>query len=182
MKIISTFFTDVLLLELDVYADQRGEFAEIFAQHSYAEAGVTAPFVQDNWSCSVQGVVRGLHIQRNFPQGKLVTVCQGHILDVVVDVNPVSPSFGKHIAVDLFGFDQHEKVCQLWIPPGYAHGFAVLSKTASVFYKCTQRYYPEDEGSILWCDTDLAIDWRVSNPIVSAKDQRALTLQQWIQQ
>ena len=175
----------VLLLEVERYCDQRGYFAELFKAPSYGEAGIGASFVQDNWSHSRQGVIRGLHIQPRFPQGKLVTVCQGHIWDVVVDVNPASETYGHHVAVDLFGFDvpqAHQYVRQLWIPPGYAHGFCVLSSEASVFYKCTEVYHPEDECGVLWSDGQLGVSWPVADPLVSERDRGLCSLADWTAQ
>lgn len=182
MKVSTTVLDGVLLFELEAYSDARGSFTELFVQKRYAEAGMTQLFVQDNWSVSGKGVLRGLHFQKQHPQGKLVTVCQGHILDVVADVDPDSATFGQYIAVELHGVDEGKGVQQLWIPPGYAHGFCVMSDQASVFYKCTQTYHPEDETGIVWHDADLAIDWPVSSPVVSEKDQQLPTLQQWAEQ
>lgn len=184
MNVLTTALNGVLLLELKTHGDERGVFAEVFVQERYADAGVALPFVQDNWSVSGKGVLRGLHFQAHFPQGKLVTVCHGRILDVVADVNPASPTFGQHVAVELSGLNEGGVVRQLWVPPGYAHGFLVLSEEASVLYKCTEVYRPEDEAGVIWSDVDLAIDWPVDSivgpPVVSEKDRRLPSLQQWV--
>jgi dTDP-4-dehydrorhamnose 3,5-epimerase len=189
MKVSTTVLDGVLLFELEAYSDARGSFTELFVQKRYAEAGMTQLFVQDNWSVSGKGVLRGLHFQKQHPQGKLVTVCQGHILDVVADVDPDSATFGQYIAVNLHGMQEVGRgrnkeigMQQLWIPPGYAHGFCVLSDQASVLYKCTQIYHPEDEAGVVWHDADLAIDWPLSSPVVSEKDKALPTLQQWAEQ
>ena len=168
MNVIKTRLPGVLIIEPKVYGDARGFFLESYQQQRYRDIGIDQPFVQDNHSRSQQGVLRGLHFQRSRPQGKLVRVTRGAVYDVVVDINPASATCGEHVAVELSA----EGHLQLWIPPGYAHGFCVLSDTADFQYKCTDLYYPEDEGGLLWNDPDLDIAWPLSSPLLSEKDQR----------
>lgn len=167
MKVIKTKLPGVLIIEPKVFGDARGFFLESYNQQRYREIGIELPFVQDNHSRSQHGVLRGLHFQRNRPQGKLVRVTHGAVFDVVVDINPASATCGEHIGVELVA----EDYLQLWIPPGYAHGFCVLSETADFQYKCTEFYEPEDEGGLLWNDPDLGIVWPVKSPRLSEKDQ-----------
>ncbi len=167
MKITETELPGVLIIEPKIFGDERGFFVESFQANRYREAGITLPFVQDNHSRSIRGVLRGLHFQRTLPQGKLVRVSRGSVFDVAADVNPVSSTFGRHVAVTL----NDENHRQIWIPPGYAHGFCVLSDVADFEYKCTELYYPDDEGGIRWDDPDLNIDWPIKTPSLSAKDQ-----------
>lgn len=169
MKFLPTDIPGVLLIEPEVFRDSRGFFLETYHQQKYAEAGVAGTFVQDNHSRSVRGTLRGLHAQLRRPQGKLVRAVDGEMFDVAVDIRRGSPTFGKSVGVVLSG----ENLRQLYIPPGFAHGFCVLSPTIHVEYKCTDFYDPADEISVVWNDPDLAIQWPVSEPIVSAKDQRA---------
>ena len=138
-----------------VFSDSRGYFLETWSERDYAEAGIGLKFVQDNESRSVRGVLRGLHFQRKHPQGKLVRVIEGEVFDVAVDIRPNSPTGGQWHAVILSG----EKKNQFYIPPGFAHGFLVLSETAAFAYKCTDFYYPEDEGGFIWNDPAINIDW-----------------------
>ncbi|MDR0669331.1 MAG: dTDP-4-dehydrorhamnose 3,5-epimerase [Treponema sp.] len=138
-----------------VFADSRGYFFENYSQRDYAAAGIAVPFVQDNQSRSVKGVLRGLHFQKDHPQGKLVRAVFGEVFDVAVDIRPASPGYGKWHAVMLSG----EKQNQFYIPPGFAHGFLVVSESAVFAYKCTDFYHPEDEGGIVWNDPDIAITW-----------------------
>jgi len=158
----------VLLLVPKVFGDSRGFFLESWNRETLRLAGIDEDFVQDNHSRSGQGVVRGLHYQIEQPQGKLVHVAAGRVLDVVVDLRRSSPTFGQHYSVELD--DQHHH--QLWIPPGIAHGFAVLSNSADFLYKTTDYYAPEHERCIHWEDLDLAIDWKLEEirPMVSDKD------------
>ncbi|MDT3719823.1 dTDP-4-dehydrorhamnose 3,5-epimerase [Pseudomonas oryzihabitans] len=173
MQVFETAIPDVKLIEPKVFGDDRGFFLESFQAERYAEqAGITLPFVQDNHSRSARNVLRGLHFQRNKPQGKLVRVVRGEVLDVAVDIRRGSPTFGNVVAEIL----SEENKRQLWIPPGLAHGFVVLSETADFEYKCTDYYDPSDEGSLIWNDPDLNIDWRVTDPILSAKDAQGLRL------
>ena len=156
-----------------MFGDERGFFLETFHAARYAEsAGINLPFVQDNHSRSSKGVLRGLHFQKTKPQGKLVRVVRGEVYDVAVDIRANSKTFGKWEAVIL---SEHNKL-QFWVPPGFAHGFVVLSDIADFEYKCTDFYDSTDEGSILWSDPDLGIQWPVQNPIVSAKDAVAKQL------
>jgi dTDP-4-dehydrorhamnose 3,5-epimerase len=138
-----------------VFGDSRGYFLESYSQRDFEQAGIQARFVQDNQSRSVKGVLRGLHFQKSHPQGKLVSVTEGEVFDVAVDLRPSSPSRGKWYGVVLSG----EKKNQLFIPEGFAHGFLVLSKTAVFSYKCTDFYYPQDEGGIIWNDPDIGVIW-----------------------
>ncbi|MCB1647564.1 MAG: dTDP-4-dehydrorhamnose 3,5-epimerase, partial [Pseudomonadales bacterium] len=141
-----------------------------------SEAGIKETFVQDNHSRSAKNVLRGLHLQRTKPQGKLVRVTHGEVFDVAVDVNPNSPTFKQWVGVTLSG-NNHK---QFYVPPGYAHGFVVLSESADFLYKCTEYYYPEDEVSISWDDPDLAIQWPVDQPALSGRDSAAISLSDFI--
>lgn len=174
MKVIETALPGVLIIEPKVFGDHRGFFIESFQVERYREAGIEQPFVQDNHSRSPRGVLRGLHFQRTRPQGKLVSVSRGAVYDVAVDINPQSSTCGQFVGVELSD-DNHR---QLWIPPGYAHGFCVLSDMADFQYKCTDLYYPEDEGGLLWDDPEVGIPWPVEAPLLSAKDQLNPTLRQ----
>ncbi len=145
MNVIKTRLPGVLIIEPRVYGDARGFFLESYQQQRYRDIGIEQPFVQDNHSRSAQGVLRGLHFQRSRPQGKLVRVTRGAVYDVVVDIDPASATCGEHVAVELTAEDH----LQLWVPPGYAHGFCVLSDTADFQYKCTDLYDPKDEGGLL---------------------------------
>lgn len=176
MIVYESGFNGLLILEPEVFCDDRGFFMETFQSEKYTEVGIAAPFVQDNLSRSSHGVVRGLHFQKHKPQGKLVTCISGKVLDVVVDLRPDSESLGQAFSIIL----DSEKRTQLWVPPGFAHGFSVLSESAHFFYKCTDYYFPHDEGGILWSDPDLAIDWLVTNPSVSEKDQKLPSLREVI--
>jgi dTDP-4-dehydrorhamnose 3,5-epimerase len=173
MKVIETSICGCVIIEPTVFGDERGFFLETFHAARYAEsAGINLPFVQDNHSRSSKGVLRGLHFQKTKPQGKLVRVVRGEVYDVAVDIRTNSKTFGKWEAVIL---SEHNKL-QFWVPPGFAHGFVVLSDSADFEYKCTDFYDSTDEGSILWSDPDLGIQWPVQNPIVSAKDAMAKQL------
>lgn len=167
MKVIETQLAGVLIIEPKVFGDHRGFFLETFQVERYRDAGIGLPFVQDNHSRSQRGVLRGLHFQRTRPQGKLVSVSRGAVYDVAVDINPDSPTCGQYVGVEL----NDENHRQLWVPPGYAHGFCVLSEVADFQYKCTDYYQPEDEGGLLWNDPDVGIPWPVAEPQLSAKDQ-----------
>lgn len=168
MKITTTALPGVLIIEPKAFGDARGFFLETFQSERYAKEGITLPFVQDNHSRSQRGVLRGLHLQRNRPQGKLVSVSRGSVFDVAVDIDPQSATFGQYVGIELSD-DNH---LQLWIPPGYAHGFCVLSEVADFQYKCTDFYYPEDEAGIIWNDPDVNIAWPLDNPLLSEKDQK----------
>lgn len=168
MKIIDRPLEGVLVIEPEVWSDERGYFKEIFQLPRYFGVGVELPLVQDNFSKSTKGVLRGLHFQRNKPQGKLVSCLRGAVFDVVVDINQESSTFGKHFAIEL-SEDNH---LQVWIPPGYAHGFCVISSSALVHYKTSDYYDPDDEGGVIWDDPELAISWPVKSPKLSPKDRR----------
>jgi dTDP-4-dehydrorhamnose 3,5-epimerase len=168
---ISTSLPGVLILEPRVFGDERGFFLESYNQKAMPAVGITDLFVQDNHSCSSRNVLRGLHYQVKQPQGKLVRVAEGEIIDVAVDLRKSSPTFGSWEAVRLSG----ENKRMLWIPPGLAHGFRVISDKAHVLYKATDFYAPEHERILAWNDAQLKIDWGLDgDPIVSAKDQRGV--------
>ena len=170
MKVIETKLKDCVIIEPKVFGDVRGFFLETFQAERYAvQAGITLPFLQDNQSRSSKGVLRGLHFQINKPQGKLVRVVKGEVYDVAVDIREGSATFGQWEAVIL----SEENKIQFWVPPGFAHGFVVLSETADFEYKCTDYYDPSDEGSILWNDPDLNIPWPIDFPSLSQKDANA---------
>ena len=169
MRTIEAPLPGVIVFEPRRFGDARGFFVETFQVDRYAAAGVPGPFVQDNLSRSSRNVLRGLHLQNPNSQGKLVSVLRGAVLDVAVDVRVGSPAFGKSFAVEL----SEENGRQMFVPRGFAHGFVVLSETADFFYKCDGPYSPRDEITVRWCDPALGIDWRVSDPQVSAKDAAA---------
>lgn len=169
MKITPTELSEVLIIEPQLFGDERGFFLESYQLKRYAEAGMVRPFIQDNLSRSCFGVVRGLHLQNPRGQGKLVSVLRGKVLDIAVDVRLGSPTFGRHVAVELS--DNNRR--QLWVPRGFAHGFAVLSEVADFFYKCDEIYSPKDELSVRWNDSALGIDWKLESPALSAKDAAA---------
>ena len=173
LHVIQTALDGVLIIEPKSYGDRRGFFLETFQAERYREhAGIDLPFVQDNHSRSSRGVLRGLHAQRAHPQGKLVRVARGEVFDVAVDINPTSNTFGTWVGAYLS--DENHR--QLWIPPGYAHGFVVLSDVADFEYKCTDLYHPEDEIGLIWNDPQVNIDWPISNLVISEKDARLPTL------
>jgi dTDP-4-dehydrorhamnose 3,5-epimerase len=167
MQITETEISDVLLLEPKVYKDDRGFFLETYREEHLEKVGINIHFVQDNLSKSQQGTVRGLHYQIEQPQDKLIMVMEGHILDVAVDLRKSSPTFGKYVSRELSSENKH----QMFIPKGFAHGFSVLSEEALVYYKCSDYYYPEGEYGLYWNDPSLNIDWRVTDPVISEKDQ-----------
>ena len=166
MNVIETALPGVLIIEPKAFGDHRGFFLETFQVERYREAGITLPFVQDNHSRSQRGVLRGLHFQKTRPQGKLVSVSRGAVYDVAVDIDPASATYGQFVGVEL-NDDNHR---QMWIPPGYAHGFCVLSEVADFQYKCTDFYFPADESGLLWNDPDVGIPWPITEPQLSAKD------------
>ena len=170
MNVICTIISDAKIIEPRVFGDERGFFLETFQAERYAEVGIDLPFVQDNHSRSAKGVLRGLHFQKNRPQGKLVRVVRGEVFDVAVDIRKDSPTYGQWAGVLL----SEENKRQFWIPPGLAHGFVVLSDFADFEYKCTDYYFSEDEGCLIWNDQDIGIDWPIGNPRLSAKDQQGL--------
>jgi dTDP-4-dehydrorhamnose 3,5-epimerase len=170
MNVVKTKLHDCVIIEPKVFGDERGFFLETFHTLRYADlAGVSLPFVQDNHSRSSKGVLRGLHFQKTKPQGKLVRVVRGEVYDVAVDIRIESSTFGNWEGVIL----SEENKKQFWVPPGFAHGFVVLSDFADFEYKCTDYYDPSDEGSILWSDPDLDIKWPIGCPIMSDKDRNA---------
>ena len=170
MNVIKTKLKDCVIIEPTVFGDERGFFLETYQENRYADlAGITLPFVQDNHSRSSKGVLRGLHFQKTKPQGKLVRVVRGEVYDVAVDIRSGSSTYGQWEAVIL----SEENKTQFWVPPGFAHGFVVLSETADFEYKCTDYYDPSDEGSLLWNDLDLNIPWPIENPKLSEKDANA---------
>ncbi|MBM4220955.1 MAG: dTDP-4-dehydrorhamnose 3,5-epimerase [Gammaproteobacteria bacterium] len=168
MKVIPTALPEVLIIEAQRFGDARGYFIETFQLQRYQAAGINLPFVQDNLSRSRHGSLRGLHLQNPRPQGKLVSVLEGEVYDVAVDVRLGSPTFGKWVGVTLSA-ENHR---QMWIPPGFAHGFCVTSESALFFYKCTDLYSPESELGILHDDPSLAIPWPVKAPLLSDKDRK----------
>ncbi|OCG44240.1 dTDP-4-dehydrorhamnose 3,5-epimerase [Gilliamella sp. Choc5-1] len=175
MEVISTNIADVKIIKPKVFGDERGFFLETFEQKRYQEMlGIELNFVQDNHSRSQKDVLRGLHFQKENPQGKLVRVVRGEVFDVAVDIRKDSPTYGKWVGVNL----TEENKTQLWIPPGLAHGFAVLSDIADFEYKCTNYYDPKSEGCLLWNDPTVNISWPISNPLLSAKDKLGKKLQE----
>lgn len=174
MKTVETDLPGVLVVEPKVFGDDRGYFMESFNEERYRGAGLPDRFVQDNLSYSGQGVLRGLHFQNPNSQGKLVSVLQGEVFDVAVDIRLGSPTFGKWISVRLSA----ENKRQLYVPPDFAHGFVTTSDTALFLYKCTDYYNPKAEGSILWNDAEIGINWPVDAPILSKKDKAALPLRE----
>jgi dTDP-4-dehydrorhamnose 3,5-epimerase len=169
MNVIETEIPGVVIVEPKLFGDQRGFFLETFQAERYRSSGMIRPFVQDNLSRSAFGVLRGLHLQNPRTQGKLVSVLRGCVLDVAVDVRRGSPTFGRHVAVEL----SEENRRQLWVPRGFAHGFVVLSETADFFYKCDELYSPGDEIAIRHNDPAIGIDWRIETPKLSARDAEA---------
>jgi len=168
MKLIETTFPEVLLIEPTVRHDERGFFFESYNQRDFSDFGIALPFVQDNHSMSIKGTLRGLHYQIEHPQGKLCRVVEGEVLDVVLDIRRNSSRFGEHTSTVLSA----ENKRQIYIPPGFAHGFLVLSDTAEFLYKCSDFYYQGDERGVLWNDAELGIDWGIDDPKLSAKDSR----------
>ena len=169
MQVTKTDLPGVLIFEPRRFGDSRGFFAETFRADRYAAVGLKDAFVQDNWSRSARGVLRGLHLQNPTQQGKLVSVIRGEILDVAVDVRIGSPTFGRHVAVTL----SEENGRQFFIPRGFAHGFVVLSDMVDFLYKCDDYYSPADEITIRWDDPAIGIAWPISNPTLSARDAAA---------
>ena len=169
MKVTETRLPGVVVLEPPVFRDDRGFLTEVWNQRKYDGAGLPWRFVQDNLSCSKKGVLRGLHYQWPAAQGKLVSVLEGEVFDIAVDIRVGSSTFGQWVGVTLSSENKH----QIYIPEGFAHGFAVISEIALVLYKCTHFYTPSDEGSILWNDPAIGIDWPIIDPILAAKDAAA---------
>ncbi len=165
---------DVVVVEPDVHRDERGFFVETWRADRWPEGGIAGPFVQDNHSRSSRGILRGLHAQVEHPQGKLVRCIAGSVFDVAVDLRPGSPTFGKYVAETLSA----ENFKQMWVPPGFVHGFCVTSESAEFEYRCTDFYAPGDEITVAWNDPTLAIPWPITDPILSEKDQRGLSLEE----
>ena len=172
MKVENTKLPGVKVIHLDVYVDERGYFSESWNKDRYSDHGINEEFVQDNLSFSNKGVLRGLHFQNPNAQGKLVSVLDGDVYDVAVDVRINSPTFGQWVGVNLSSTNKK----QLYVPPGYAHGFCVTSVNALFSYKCTDKYNNKAEHCIHWDDPDLSINWPISNPVVSPKDEQGLRL------
>jgi dTDP-4-dehydrorhamnose 3,5-epimerase len=170
-----TAIPGVYIIDVKSYGDARGAFMETYHQQAFCEAGITNTFVQDNQSSSVKGVLRGLHFQKTHPQAKLVRVLEGEVYDVAVDIRPGSPTYGSYVGVTLSAENRR----QVFIPRGLAHGFLVLSDTATFTYKCDDFYHPEDEGGLAWNDPTVNIAWPIpqgATPILSEKDQQNPTL------
>ena len=173
MKVTESGIKGVFIIEPDVYEDDRGFFMETFHNERYRKLlGINLDFVQDNVSRSSKNVLRGMHFQRNYPQGKIVKASRGEILDVIVDLRKDSPTYGTW---ESFKLSEQNKL-QVWIPPGLAHGFLVMSDSADFEYKCTEYYHPEDQNCLMWNDPEVAIDWPINDPILSEKDKRGLSL------
>ncbi|HKX52661.1 MAG TPA: dTDP-4-dehydrorhamnose 3,5-epimerase [Nitrosospira sp.] len=176
MKVIATSIPEVLIIEPKVFGDNRGFFFESFNQGNFQQAtGLDVQFVQDNHSRSVKGVLRGLHYQIQRPQGKLVRVVRGAVFDVAVDIRRSSPTFGRWVGVEL----TESNYRQLWLPPGFAHGFFVLSDIADFLYKTTEYYFSDFDRGIVWNDPEIAIEWPIeagTSPVVSSKDEKAARL------
>ena len=166
MRFEPTSIPGVITIEPRVFRDARGFFLETYHAQRFAAGGIDAQFVQDNHSASANGTLRGLHMQREFAQGKLVRCVAGEIFDVAVDTRPGSKTFGRWIGETLSAANFR----QLWVPPGFLHGFCVVSESAQVEYKCTELYHPEDELGVIWNDPDIGIAWPVRAPVLSAKD------------
>ena len=167
MKVVPCTLPDVLLIEPSVFGDERGFFFESWNRRAFSEAGVEAEFVQDNHSRSTHNVLRGLHYQIEHAQGKLVRVCAGAVFDVAVDIRRSSPTFGRWVGIELSAANRR----MLWIPPGFAHGFVVVSDSAEFLYKTTDYWYPEHERTLLWNDPALAIQWPLDGPpVIATKD------------
>lgn len=174
MNVIETRLAGVQIIEPKVFRDERGFFVESWNRDRYAALGLDLPFVQDNVSFSGKGVLRGLHYQQPTPQAKLISVLQGSVYDVAVDLRLGSPTFGEWVGVEL----SSESLRQLYVPVGFAHGFVVTSETALVSYKCTNPYAPEHEGSLRWDDPEVGIEWPVRAPILSSRDAAAPLLRE----
>ena len=168
MRVVPTAIPDLLIVEPAIHADGRGFFLETYHADRYRQHGIAGPFVQDNHSRSIGGTLRGLHLQLRRPQGKLIRVIEGEVFDVAVDVRRGSPTFGRWVGITLTA----DSFRQVYVPPGFAHGFAVLSATAQVEYKCTELYDPASELGIAWNDPALGIAWPVVTPVLSARDGR----------
>ena len=179
IEVSKTRLEGVLLIDTRFFRDERGFFIENYHQQRFAEQGITADFVQDNHSGSNRGVLRGLHYQdMTAPMGKLVRCTAGAIQDVAVDLRVGSPTFGQWVSAEL----SQQNMRQIWVPPGFGHGFVTLSEYAEVQYKCSGFYTPSSEGTIAWNDPDLKIDWRIAEPQVSQRDRQAMSLAAYLKQ
>ena len=167
MQVKSTRIPDVKILQCEAFEDHRGVFVRYWDSAIWAQQGI-GPFVQDNVSVSAEGVLRGLHFQREEPQGKLVSVLAGSIFDVAVDIRNDSATYGQWVGVELYAGGHR----QLWVPPGFAHGFCVIEGPATVHYRCTSLYRPESQGGIRWNDPSLGIEWPIEQPVLSDRDQK----------
>jgi len=174
MNVIATALPGVIILEPKIFKDNRGFFLESYQKKRYQEAGIELEFVQDNHSASQKGTLRGLHCQWRKPQGKLVRVIQGEIVDIAVDARISSPTCGQWVSVSL----SSDNFKQIYVPPGFLHGFCVVSESAEVEYKCTALYDPEGEVSVRWDDSQLKIVWPISNPVLSSKDAKGLSFKE----
>jgi dTDP-4-dehydrorhamnose 3,5-epimerase len=174
MKVIACDIPGLIVLEPKVFGDSRGFFMELWNRRSYREAGIDADFVQDNLSRSRRGTLRGLHFQNPNAQGKLLQVLEGEVFDVAVDLRRRAPTFGRWYGVALSAENRR----QFYVPPGFAHGFAVVSETVLFHYKCTGFYSPKDELAIRWNDADIGIEWPFMDPVLSERDAKALRLQE----
>jgi dTDP-4-dehydrorhamnose 3,5-epimerase len=174
MKITPCELDGLLVIDPPVFGDHRGFFMESYHRQRYIDAGIDLEFVQDNFSFSRRGTLRGMHFQNPHAQGKLVSVLQGEVFDVAVDIRRLSPTFGRWVGVGLSG----ENKRQFWIPPGFAHGFLVMSETALFHYKCTNVYSPPDETGFRWNDPAVGIQWPMFQPMLSARDEKAPLLRE----
>jgi dTDP-4-dehydrorhamnose 3,5-epimerase len=172
LELIRTKLPEVVLIKPRVFGDSRGLFYETYHKEKLEKLGIADNFVQDNYSRSVRGTLRGLHYQLNHPQAKLCRVVNGEVLDVAVDIRRGSPTFGQWVSAVLSA----ENKLAILVPGGFAHGFAVLSETTDFLYKCSDFYYPEDECGVAWNDPELKIDWKITSPLLSEKDKRFLSL------
>ena len=168
MQFLTTLIPDVILVEVPKFGDHRGFFMETYQAKKFNDAGIAVKFIQDNHTFSQKNIIRGLHYQLKFPQGKLIRCIQGEILDIAVDIRKSSSTFGKWVGEIL----SSKNARQLYVPPGFAHGYVVYSDHAEVEYKCTDIYHPEDDYGILWNDPKMGIEWGVEHPILSGKDKQ----------
>ena len=175
MEVIKTAIDGLVIIEPKVFGDERGYFMETYNEKEFKQNGLDYVFVQDNQSKSRKGVLRGLHFQRNFPQAKLVRAVSGEVYDVAVDLRKNSPTYGQWVGVLLSA----ENKRMFMVPRGFAHGFVVLSETAEFAYKCDDFYHPEDEGGVMWNDSDIGVEWPIDfDPILSEKDKKYLPLKE----
>jgi len=176
MKVTESRLKGVLLIKPRVFEDSRGFFLETYNRDRYRDNGIEAEFVQDNYARSTRGILRGMHYQIKHSQAKLVWVPEGEVFDVAVDLRKDSPTFGQWEGYTLSSKNKH----QLFVPTGFAHGYCVISETADFMYKCTDFYYPEDEGGLIWNDPKVGIEWPIEDPVLSEKDQNNPTLEKTV--